>query len=134
MQSQFMFWWRSPFNELNNWALLLMTGKRLTIFRSVIYVQFFLKQSSILLLKLHFWILLYKVNNKTIMGNSKILKQQQSLLLLKEKDKIRKCEICYKEFKDNNRLMQHFNIVHNFVKQHQCNICSSVFKIHSQLT
>ena len=67
------------------------------------------------------------------MENLKI-PSHQSQILLKENDKIYKCEICDKEFKSNNKLKKHFNIVHNFVKEHQCNICNSVFKIRSQLT
>ena len=45
-----------------------------------------------------------------------------------------KCEICDKEFKNNNGLRRHFNIVHNCVKEHQCNVCQKVFKIHSELS
>ena len=59
------------------------------------------------------------------MDNSKKLRQNQIPL---------KCEICDKEFKTNNSLRSHFNIVHNFVKKHQCNICQKAFKLHSQLT
>ena len=63
------------------------------------------------------------------MDNLKILRQQNQILF-KEKDKIYKCEICDKEFKNNNALKKHFNNVHNFVKEHQCNICQKVFKLH----
>ena len=74
-----------------------------------------------------------KVNDKTTMDNLKI-SRQQTLLLLNEKNKIYKCEICDKEFKINNTLKKHFNIVHNFVKEHQCNICQKDFNFQSQLT
>ena len=67
------------------------------------------------------------------MDTLKILSQQNQILL-EEKNKIYKCEICDKEFKNINGLRKHFNIVHNFVKEHQCNICQKVFMIHSQLT
>ena len=33
---------------------------------------------------------------------------------------IYKCEICDKEFKKSHNLKMHFNIVHNYVKEHQC--------------
>ena len=45
-----------------------------------------------------------------------------------------KCEICDKEFKTNNGLKNHFNLVHKLMKEHQCNICQKVFKLQSQLT
>ena len=45
-----------------------------------------------------------------------------------------KCEICDKEFKNNNGLRSHFNIVHNLVEEQQCNICQKVYKFQSQLT
>ena len=44
-----------------------------------------------------------------------------------------KCEICDKEFKSNNGLKYHFNIVHKLMEEHQCNICQSEFKLQSQL-
>ena len=46
-----------------------------------------------------------------------------------------KCEICDKEFKNNNGLKKHFNNIHgNSEKEHQCNICQKLFDIQSQLT
>ena len=45
-----------------------------------------------------------------------------------------KCEICEKEFKSNNILKNHFNIVHKLMEEHQCNICQKGFKLQSQLT
>ena len=50
-----------------------------------------------------------------------------------KKMKIHKCEICDKEFKNNQGLKKHFNIIHNLEKKHQCNICQKVFKFHSEL-
>ena len=44
------------------------------------------------------------------------------------------CEICDKEFKSNNSLKYHFNLVHKSMKEHQCNICQKKFKLRSQLT
>ena len=44
-----------------------------------------------------------------------------------------KCEICDKEFKSNNGLKKHFNVVHNLEGEHQCNICQKFFNIKSQL-
>ena len=44
-----------------------------------------------------------------------------------------KCEICDKDFKSNNGLKNHFNIVHKLMKEHQCNICQKVFKLQTQL-
>ena len=45
-----------------------------------------------------------------------------------------KCEICDKEFENNDGLKKHVKVVHNFVDENQCNICQKVFKIQSQLT
>ena len=44
-----------------------------------------------------------------------------------------KCEICDTEFKNNNGLRRHFNIVHKLLKEHQCNICQNAFKLQCQL-
>ena len=44
-----------------------------------------------------------------------------------------KCEICDKEFKNNIGLRQHIKNTHNFVKEHQCNICQKVFQLRKQL-
>jgi len=38
-----------------------------------------------------------------------------------------KCEICDKEYKNNRGLKNHFNIIHNLEKEHQCNICQKFF-------
>ena len=75
------------------------------------------------------------MDNWITMHKLKILRQQ-SQILLKEKDKIYKCEICEKEFKNNDDLKKHFNVVHNnLVKEHhQCNICQKVFRHHGKLT
>ena len=54
------------------------------------------------------------------------LRQQQKNTL--------KCEICDKEFKSNNCLKNHFNIVHKLMTELQCNICQKVFKLQAQLT
>ena len=43
------------------------------------------------------------------------------------------CEICDKEFKSNNGLKNHFNIVHKLMKKYQCNICQSIFKLQCHL-
>ena len=52
-----------------------------------------------------------------------------------KKDKIPlKCEVCDKEFKSNRGLKFHFNIIHNFEKEHRCNICQKVFHIRRKLT
>ena len=56
---------------------------------------------------------------------NKLREQQQNPL---------KCEICDREFKSNNTLKKHFNIVHRLIKEHQCNICQNVFTFLSQLT
>ena len=60
------------------------------------------------------------------MANLDELRQQQQNPL--------KCEICDKEFKSNNGLKRHFNIVHKLMKELQCNICQKVFKTQSELT
>ena len=39
--------------------------------------------------------------------------------LRKQQQKSFKCEICDKEFKSNNGLKNHFNIVHKLIKEHQ---------------
>ena len=44
-----------------------------------------------------------------------------------------KCEICDKEFKTNNGLKNHFNLVHKLMKEHQCNICQKVVGFQCQL-
>ena len=47
-----------------------------------------------------------------------------SLYKLRQKQKNpSKCEICDKEFKSNNGLKKHFNMVHMLMKEHQCHIC-----------
>ena len=56
---------------------------------------------------------------------NKSRQQQQSPL---------KCEICDKEYRSNNGLKYHFNLVHMLMKKHECNICQKVFKLQSQLT
>ena len=45
-----------------------------------------------------------------------------------------KCEICDKEFKSNNGLKNHFNIVHKLMKERRCNICQKVFKLTNELS
>ena len=60
------------------------------------------------------------------MANLDDLRQQQINTL--------RCEICDKEFKSNNGLKNHFNIVHKLMKEPQCNICQKVFKLQTQLT
>ena len=50
------------------------------------------------------------MDNWITMHKLKILRQQ-SQILLKEKDKIYKCEICEKEFKNNDGLNKHFKVV-----------------------
>ena len=52
------------------------------------------------------------------MSNLQKLRQNQILL---------KCEICDKEFKNNKSLKYHVNIIHNLVKDFQCNICQKNF-------
>ena len=59
------------------------------------------------------------------MANSNENRQQQQNPL--------KCEICDKEFKSNNGLKTHLNLVHKLMKEHQCNICQAVFKVQRQL-
>ena len=44
-----------------------------------------------------------------------------------------KCEICEKEFKKNDGLKTHINIVHLNLKEPRCYICQKVFKIQSEL-
>ena len=44
-----------------------------------------------------------------------------------------KCEICEKEFKSNNGLKNHFNIVHKLMKEYECKIFQKVFKLQTQL-
>ena len=51
-----------------------------------------------------------------------------------KKEKMYKCEICDKEFKNNQYLRQHFNNVHNLTGEHHCNICQKVFKLQNKLT
>ena len=63
-----------------------------------------------------------------------INKLTQNQIPYNVKTEIYKCEICDKEFKNNNGLKIHINVVHNLVKEHQCNICQRVFKLQSQLT
>ena len=58
-------------------------------------------------------------------SSNKSRQKQQNLL---------KCEICDKEFRSNNGLKNHSNIVHKLIKEHQCNICQKKFKLRSQLT
>ena len=53
--------------------------------------------------------------------------RQQHQITLKERDEIYKCEICDKEFNNDNGLNKHFNNVHKFVKEHCCKICQKVF-------
>ena len=50
--------------------------------------------------------------------NLKLLKKK-SEKILKEKDSKtkNKCEICDKQFKNNNGLMRHRNLAHNFVEE-----------------
>ena len=45
-----------------------------------------------------------------------------------------KCEICDREFKNNNGLRCHFNGAHKMVRELKCNICQSVFNLQSKLT
>ena len=54
--------------------------------------------------------------------------------LRKHQISLSKCEICEKEFKNNNGLKCHFNFVHSLEKEYQCNICQNAYKLQSQLT
>ena len=59
------------------------------------------------------------------MDNSNKSRQQNQILV--------KCEICDKEFRRNNGLKNHLNLVHKSMEEHPCNICQSVFKLQRQL-
>ena len=52
---------------------------------------------------------------------------------LSQQENSLKCQICDKEFQSNNGLKNHFNIVHKLMKEHQSNICRSVYKLQRQL-
>ena len=58
------------------------------------------------------------------MDNSTKSRQQQQNTL--------KCEICDKEFRRNNGLKNHLNLVHTSMEEHPCNTCLSVFNTVSE--
>ena len=62
-----------------------------------------------------------KIKPLKTMDNKKKLRRNQ--ISLDERSNIHKCEICDKEFKNNDGLKKHINVVHNFEKEHQCVIC-----------